>query len=256
MLQQPELGRKIAELRKTKGLTQEELVEKCNLNVRTLQRIESGEAKPRTYTLKLIFEALGYNLNESNEVNHLKKWLIKQFHVNFIDLFNLKTKTMKKVTILSIAFSSILLGLFTIVSKSKAQDTAVQIQQEIEPKLSSNESVNNGYFSCDNSFQEDDELIGYGVKFNKNGVNVNVQLMKLNINTGKFNVGFVKGFFHTNYVEAYSPKTWIDKGELSYEAKDSIVVKEDNSQIILYGKAKLNSIRNESIEADKIVIHD
>jgi transcriptional regulator with XRE-family HTH domain len=42
-MKQPELGRKIAELRKAKGLTQEELVEKCNIRVRTLQRIESGE---------------------------------------------------------------------------------------------------------------------------------------------------------------------------------------------------------------------
>ena len=42
-MNQPELGRKIVELRKAKGLTQEELVEICNLNVRTLQRIESGE---------------------------------------------------------------------------------------------------------------------------------------------------------------------------------------------------------------------
>ena len=36
-MKQPELGLKIAELRKKKGWTQEELVIKCNLNVRTLQ---------------------------------------------------------------------------------------------------------------------------------------------------------------------------------------------------------------------------
>ena len=37
-MKQPELGRKIADLRKAKGYTQEELVDKCNLSVRTLQR--------------------------------------------------------------------------------------------------------------------------------------------------------------------------------------------------------------------------
>ena len=42
-MKQPQLGHKILELRKAKGLTQEELVEMCNLNVRTLQRIEAGE---------------------------------------------------------------------------------------------------------------------------------------------------------------------------------------------------------------------
>jgi transcriptional regulator with XRE-family HTH domain len=36
MIQQPELGEKIADYRKAKELTQEELVEKCNLSVRTL----------------------------------------------------------------------------------------------------------------------------------------------------------------------------------------------------------------------------
>jgi len=54
-MEQPELGQKIIELRKYKGLTQEELVEKCNINVRTLQRIESGEVNPRSFTIKMIF---------------------------------------------------------------------------------------------------------------------------------------------------------------------------------------------------------
>ncbi len=51
-MNQPELGRKISEIRKTKGLTQEELVDSCNISVRTLQRIESGEVSPRSYTVK------------------------------------------------------------------------------------------------------------------------------------------------------------------------------------------------------------
>lgn len=62
-MRQPELGNKIIELRKKKGLTQEELVEKCKLNVRTLQRIESGEVNPRSYTVKIILEALDTDIN-------------------------------------------------------------------------------------------------------------------------------------------------------------------------------------------------
>ena len=54
-MKQPELGLKILELRKNKGLTQEELVEKCNISVRTLQRIESGDVNPRNFTIKTIF---------------------------------------------------------------------------------------------------------------------------------------------------------------------------------------------------------
>jgi transcriptional regulator with XRE-family HTH domain len=59
IMKQPLLGKKISDLRKQKGLTQEDLVEKCNINVRTIQRIESGETTPRVYTIKTILNALG-----------------------------------------------------------------------------------------------------------------------------------------------------------------------------------------------------
>lgn len=58
-MKQPALGKKILELRKQKGFTQEELVEKCNINVRTIQRIEAGNTTPRSYTIKAILTALG-----------------------------------------------------------------------------------------------------------------------------------------------------------------------------------------------------
>lgn len=66
-MKQPELGRKIAELRKAKGLTQEELVEICNISVRTIQRIETGEVTPRSYTVKTILSALDYDLEKISE---------------------------------------------------------------------------------------------------------------------------------------------------------------------------------------------
>ncbi|MDT0539029.1 helix-turn-helix transcriptional regulator [Croceitalea sp. P059] len=71
-MQQPQLGLKISELRKQKGLTQEELVDQCNINVRTLQRIENGEVSPRSYTVKTILSALDYDyesLQEQRENN-------------------------------------------------------------------------------------------------------------------------------------------------------------------------------------------
>jgi len=66
-MKQPELGKKIVELRKEKGLTQEELVDKCNISVRTLQRIETGEVTPRVYTIKTILAALDYDLNKISD---------------------------------------------------------------------------------------------------------------------------------------------------------------------------------------------
>ena len=58
-MNQPELGKRISELRKREQLTQVELAEKCNLNIRTIQRIESGSVEPRGYSIKVIFEVLG-----------------------------------------------------------------------------------------------------------------------------------------------------------------------------------------------------
>lgn len=58
-MQQPELGMQLTALRKAKNLTQEELVEKSHVSVRTIQRIESGEVLPRMSTVKILWEALG-----------------------------------------------------------------------------------------------------------------------------------------------------------------------------------------------------
>lgn len=55
---------KIVEIRKLKGLTQEELAEKSNISLRTLQRIENDQNEPRGKTLHLICEALGTNFDD------------------------------------------------------------------------------------------------------------------------------------------------------------------------------------------------
>lgn len=136
MIQQPELGKKIADFRKSKGFTQEELVEKCNLSVRTLQRIEAGEVTPRLYTIKLILEVLELNFEDSlssqseNKKAGIKKWL-EQFYISFIDLFNLKTNTMKKISILSIALSAIIFMVSSITNETFGQSD-LKVQKIIE----------------------------------------------------------------------------------------------------------------------------
>jgi transcriptional regulator with XRE-family HTH domain len=54
------LNEKIVAQRKAKGLTQEGLAALTGVNLRTIQRIESGESKPRLFTLKAIETALGF----------------------------------------------------------------------------------------------------------------------------------------------------------------------------------------------------
>jgi len=78
-MDQPNLGKKIIELRKSQGLTQKELVDKCNLNIRTLQRIESGEVTPRGYTLKLILTTLDYQGEDlSTKKSSFYYWIEKR----------------------------------------------------------------------------------------------------------------------------------------------------------------------------------
>lgn len=66
-MKQPQLGKKLLELRQQKGLTQEELVARCNISVRTIQRIEAGESSPRVYTIKTILAALDRDLDDLKE---------------------------------------------------------------------------------------------------------------------------------------------------------------------------------------------
>jgi transcriptional regulator with XRE-family HTH domain len=126
-MRQPELGKKIAELRKAKGLTQEELVDKCNLTVRTLQRIESGVVTPRSYTLKVLFATLDYNTYDFSQSDSEKrvfpffKVITEQFYESVSDIFNLKTNRMKKISILSATAITLSIGLFLLCSKSNAQ---------------------------------------------------------------------------------------------------------------------------------------
>lgn len=130
-MNQPDLGRKISELRLAKGLTQGELAERCNLSLRTIQRIESAEVMPRSYTIKLIFESLDYEIYNSfgkltyklDRMAYRLKIRLEQLYKYIINLFNLKTNTMKKITILSVpffAFCAFLL--FSYNSNVKAQN--------------------------------------------------------------------------------------------------------------------------------------
>ena len=58
------IGKTICEARKLKGLTQEELSELSNVNLRTIQRIENNENVPRNKTVILICEVLQLNYDD------------------------------------------------------------------------------------------------------------------------------------------------------------------------------------------------
>lgn len=65
-----ELGQQIMLSRKKSGMTQAELADRCGLNIRSVQRLESGSVHPRAYTIRMLNEVLGtdFELTSDNEV--------------------------------------------------------------------------------------------------------------------------------------------------------------------------------------------
>ena len=93
IMKQPDLGKKLAELRKQNGLTQEELVEKCNISVRTIQRIEAGEVEPRSYTIKTILNALNIQFDSVFENKYKSGYFDKIFGISLDSSSRLKQLT-------------------------------------------------------------------------------------------------------------------------------------------------------------------
>ena len=117
-MQQPELGKRISDLRHAKGFTQSELAEKCNLSLRTVQRIESAEVVPRSDTIKRIFNSMGYDFYNSNDSNSKYKVLIN--HV--WDFINLKQNKMKKLVFLTIVVVLTIGNLLAFFIETNAND--------------------------------------------------------------------------------------------------------------------------------------
>lgn len=125
-----DFGDKLIQSRHARGWTQMDLAEKSNISLRTIQRIESGQVNPRAYTLKQLSEIIGLEFSETLENSgdsksknphsgfSLSKFIL--WHIS--DLFNLKTKTMKKVTILASIMIITAISLFSIITDSEAQN--------------------------------------------------------------------------------------------------------------------------------------
>jgi transcriptional regulator with XRE-family HTH domain len=178
-------GEKLIDTRRVKGLTQEEVAEKCNIAVRTIQRIESGVVKPRASTIKIISEQLGFIFFESSKTNtdprkqgdssklkvHTPLWYIK-------DLFNLKTKAMKKLTILSTSISLILFLISSVVQgqeQTTKNNTSLNIEYKKDKTLKRLEvNFASGQLTLDS-------LVRIKEKLNTVGVTMNYQKIQFNI---------------------------------------------------------------------------
>ena len=118
-----DFGKKLVELRKAKGLTQDEIAERCKLTTRTIQRIELGVVTPRAFTIRTISDALGVDFFETSNTGYEAniKGQYSKLKWNINNLFNLKKNTMKKVSVLA-AFGLVAgIALFVLVSRVNAQ---------------------------------------------------------------------------------------------------------------------------------------
>jgi transcriptional regulator with XRE-family HTH domain len=66
------IGRRIHQIRREKGMTQEQLAARAGINLRTLQRIEKGDTEPRGNTLRLLSNALGERLEALGEYERVE----------------------------------------------------------------------------------------------------------------------------------------------------------------------------------------
>jgi DNA-binding XRE family transcriptional regulator len=83
-MKQPSPGNKICDLRNQKGITQKELADQCNVDIRTIQRIESDEVVPRMHTLRLLADALGCDISYFNENTHTERLLQSPIKLSII----------------------------------------------------------------------------------------------------------------------------------------------------------------------------
>jgi transcriptional regulator with XRE-family HTH domain len=64
------LGKRVRELRKKRGLTQEQLAEKANVDVKYLGNIERGKENPTIGILEKLAEALSVKLHQILDFEH------------------------------------------------------------------------------------------------------------------------------------------------------------------------------------------
>ena len=88
------IAKKLVYQRKLKGYTQEELSEKTQVTIRTIQRIEKGDVNPHLQTVKLLAAALNVEvedllvLENPKEEIIVKKWLILLHSTPFFRIYN------------------------------------------------------------------------------------------------------------------------------------------------------------------------
>ncbi len=118
-MDQVKIGKFIAELRKNKNMTQQELGDKLNVSFKTISKWENGRGLPELSTLKPLSEELGVSINEILSGEKLEKQdyqeKFEENIVNTLDYSNKKIKNIKYICMIFIICTIlVLLIMFTL----------------------------------------------------------------------------------------------------------------------------------------------
>jgi len=114
-----ELSKKVREVRKRRGMSQELLAENSGLSLRTIQRIENGETEPRGNTLKRLSDALEVNPEE------IMDWALRDDY-NYLTVMNLSA-----LSFLLFPLLGILIPLIMWISKKDRIKKINRVAKEI-----------------------------------------------------------------------------------------------------------------------------
>lgn len=154
------LGEKILDLRKKRGLSQEQLGEKINVTRQTISNWELGETSPNPEQLKLLSKVLNVSIDELLD-NDMQSVLVEKVS-NTEKLAGLVLKILKWLGIAFIIFliiDVVSLILFTCIrSNNGVVDGNIVQKVEFQCSIGDNDYIitvgSDGYFNCSNCSKE------------------------------------------------------------------------------------------------------
>lgn len=161
------LGNKILELRKKRGLSQEQLGELVEVTRQTISNWELGETSPNPVQLKLLSKALNISIDELLD-NDIKSSLETKVS-NTEKLAGLILKIIKFIGIAFIVFlviDIVALILFTSTGKLTNVESSATTICKIDDKQYEIEFGTNKYFECENCSKQMNAEIKELVDFN------------------------------------------------------------------------------------------
>ena len=116
MLNQIKTGEYIAEKRKEKNLTQQELADKLNISNKTVSKWETGNGLPEVSLMMPLCEILGITINELLSGESLGSENYKEkAEENLLNILEEKSKNKRRIILTAICVSLILICNFTVL---------------------------------------------------------------------------------------------------------------------------------------------